>query len=96
MKKSILMLLIGGAVVFMSFKVNEKLQNKPQKIYRQGNSKIIVWENKSSDNKTWLNYQVEKEYEKNGETKYTKNFNEKELLDLKVALDKAIAELEKK
>ena len=93
MKKSILMLFIGGAVVFMSFKVNEKLQNKPQKIYRQGNSKIIVWENKTAENKTWLNYQVEKEYEKNGEIKNSNSFTQKELKDLKIALDSLINDL---
>ena len=68
--------------------------NKPLKIYREGNSKIVVWENKGQDDKIWLNYQVEKEYKKDEEIKYSNKFNEKELLDLKKALDQAVADIQ--
>lgn len=51
MRKSILLLFTGGAIVFTSFKINEKLQNKPIKIYREGNTKIVVWENQTADQK---------------------------------------------
>jgi hypothetical protein len=96
MRKSILLLLAGATFGIMSFKIHESFQNKPAKIYRKGNSKIVVWDNKGADEKMWKSYQVEKEYTKDDETKYTNKFNEKELLDLKVALDEAIAELETK
>jgi hypothetical protein len=94
MKKSILLLLTGATLGIMSFKIHESYQNKPAKIYRKGNSKIVVWENKGADDKIWKNYQVEKEYTKNDEVKYSNSFNEKELLDLKVALDQAIADIQ--
>lgn len=95
MKKSIILLLIGVSLGVMGFKIQEKIQNKPVKIYQKGKSKIVVWENKGADEKTWKNYQVEKEYFKNDEVKYSNSFNEKELLDLKEILDEAILEIQK-
>lgn len=94
MKKNVLLILTGGALFIMGFKIQEKLGNKPFKIYQEGKSKVVVWENKTD--KVWYNYQVEKEYKNGSETKYTNSFNETELQDLKVALDKAILDIQKK
>lgn len=80
-------------MVFMGFKIQEKPVNKPFKIYREGNSKVVVWENKTSDNQVWYNYQVEKEYKKGEEIKYSNSFNESELKDLKIVLDKVLQDI---
>ncbi len=66
-------------------------KQKPLATYQVGSAKVIVWENKG-DNGTWKNFQVEKAYKKDGKWKTTNSFNEKELLELKSAIDKAIAE----
>lgn len=93
-------LMIIGAVAFgfgiSSFVYEMKQGNKPFKIYREGNSKIVVWENKGQDDKIWYNYQVEKEYKKDDEIKYSNKFNEKELIDLKKVLDQAVTEIQTK
>lgn len=93
MKKAVILLLSGFALGIVSFKTYEKIQNKPLKIYREGDSKVVVWENIKDDNTTWKSYQVEKEYKKDGVSKYTNSFNEKELIDLKKALNDAIADI---
>ena len=90
--KIVIAIIIGFGLA--SFVYEIKLGNKPKKIYREGNSKIVVWENYGKDSTIWLNYQVEKEYEKDGEKKYINKFNEKELIDLKKILDQVITELE--
>ena len=66
-------------------------KQKPLATYQVGSAKVVVWENKG-DKGTWKNFQVEKTYQKDGKWKTTNSFNEKELLELKSAIDKAIAE----
>jgi len=66
-------------------------KQKPSAVYQVGAAKITVWENKRPDGTTWKNYVVEKEYRKNGEWRTSKSFDEGELLELKSAIDKAIA-----
>jgi hypothetical protein len=66
-------------------------KQKPKATYQVGSAKVIVWENKG-DNGTRKNFQVEKVYQKDGKWKTSTSFNETELLELKAALDKAIAE----
>jgi hypothetical protein len=66
-------------------------KQKPIATYKVGSAKVVVWENKG-DKGTWKNFQVEKIYQKDGKWKTTNSFNEKELLELKAALDRAIAE----
>ena len=66
-------------------------KQKPLATYQVGSAKVVVWENKGKDG-TWKNFQVEKVYQKDGKWKTTNSFNEKELLELKSAIDKAIAE----
>jgi len=54
---------------------------------------VTVWEDKKKDGTTWKNFKVEKVYKtKDGQWKTTSSFNDKELLELKAAIDKAIAE----
>ncbi len=67
-------------------------KKKPKAVYENGSAKITVWENKSHYGKAWLNFRVEKVYQKSGETKSTNSFNEKELLELKSLLEKVIVE----
>ncbi len=66
-------------------------KQKPLATYKVGAAKVVVWENKGKDG-TWKNFQIEKVYQKDGKWKTTNSFNEKELLELKSAIDKAIAE----
>ena len=66
-------------------------KQKPLATYQVGSAKVVVWENKGKDG-TWKNFQIEKVYQKDGKWKTTNSFNEKELLELKSAIDKAIAE----
>ena len=63
---------------------------KPKATYQTGKAKVIVWENKGK-NGIWKNFEIEKEYKKGGKWMTSNNFNEKELLDLRDAIDKAIA-----
>ena len=66
-------------------------KQRPIATYKVGSAKVIVWENKGEKG-TWKNFQVEKIYQKDGKWKTTNSFNEKELLELKAAIDRAIAE----
>ena len=63
---------------------------KPKATYQTGKAKVIVWENKGK-NGIWKNFEIEKEYKKGGKWMTSNNFNEKELLDLRDAIDKAEA-----
>jgi hypothetical protein len=67
-------------------------KQKPKAVYQVGAAKVVVWENKREDGITWLNFQVEKVYKKEDEWHTTNSFNANELLELRAALDKAIAE----
>ena len=73
-----------------STKTNQAKQ-KPIATYQVGTAKVTVWENQGKDG-TWKNFKVEKIYKKDGQWMTTDTFNEKELLELKAAIDKAIAE----
>lgn len=66
-------------------------KQKPSAVYQVGAAKITVWENKRPDGSTWKNFVVEKVYRKNGEWHTAKSFDEGELLELRAAIDKAIA-----
>ncbi len=70
--------------------VNEKGKDKPKAVYQIGKAKITVWENKGK-NGTWKNFEIECVYKKGGKWMTSDHFNEKELLDLKSAIEKAIA-----
>ena len=69
-----------------------KKTNKPIAIYKVGDSKVVVWENITADGRTWKTFQIEKNYLKDDEWKTTNSFNDKELLELKEAINKAISE----
>jgi hypothetical protein len=66
-------------------------KQKPKATYQVGAAKVTVWENQGQ-NGTWKNFEVEKVYKKDGKWLTSDHFNEKELLELKAAVDKAIAE----
>lgn len=70
-------------------------KKKPSATYQVGAARITVWENKTKYN-TYRNFMVEKIYTKNGEERKTKNFDERELFELKEVIDQAIAEERKK
>jgi len=67
-------------------------RQKPKATYKVGRAQVTVWVNKSSDGTTWKTYKIEKLYKKDDKWLTTNYFNEKELLELKAALDKAISE----
>lgn len=93
--KILLAVLVGFGISSFVYELKQE-SNKPIKVYQEGSSFITVWENKGENDKPWENYQVQKEYEKNGEKKKSSSFNEKELRDLKKILDQAIIDLETK
>jgi len=72
--------------------VKNQINEKPKSTYQVGSSKVVVWENKSSDGKTWKSFKVEKIYKKDEKWESTNNFKEEDLLNLKAALDKTINE----
>jgi hypothetical protein len=94
MKKSLILVVLLSAIIGLTSFVQEKDQqdNKPKATYQVGSSRVVVWENKKSDGTTWKNFQVEKIYKKGEDWASTNSFNEKELFELKAALDKAISE----
>jgi maltose-binding protein MalE len=88
-------LLVAGCAVTsiaqQAAAVEAPAKQKPSATYQVGSAKITVWENKRPDGSTWKNFVVEKVYRKNGEWHTAKSFDEGELLELKAAVDKAIA-----
>lgn len=67
------------------------VKQRPLATYQVGSAKVIVWENQGEKG-TWKNFELEKVYLKDGKWKTTNSFNSSELLELKAAIDKAIAE----
>lgn len=80
------------AVFALTSFAQDSEKQKPKATYQVGAAKVVVWENKREDGTTWKNFKVEKVYKKGDEWKTTNSFDEKELLELKAALDKAISE----
>jgi hypothetical protein len=71
----------------------KKESHKPKATYQIGSAKITVWENKRTGKQGDFiakDFKVEKIYKKGNEWKSTNYFNERELLELKAAIDKAI------
>jgi len=52
---------------------------------------VTVWENEGEYG-TWKNFEIEKLYKKDDKWLTTNSFNERELLQLRAAIDKAIDE----
>ncbi len=72
---------------------SENEKQKPIATYRAGPSKVIVWENERDDGTTWKNFVIEKIYKKeDGKWAASNSFTERELLQLRAAIDKAISE----
>jgi len=64
---------------------------KPKATYRVGAAVVTVWENEGEYG-TWKNFEIEKLYKKDDKWLTTNSFNERELLQLRAAIDKAIDE----
>jgi hypothetical protein len=88
----VLALILGFGI--SSFVYELKKGNPPVKVYREGDAIINVWENKNQEGKTYYSYQVQKEYVKDGEKKYTPNFYKNEVKDLKKVVDQLIIDIE--
>lgn len=84
-------LLVIGWAVTAAAQTETPAKQKPSATYQVGSAKITVWENKRPDGSSWKSFTVEKVYRKNGEWHTAKSFDEGELLELKAAIDKAIA-----
>lgn len=91
MKKIFITSLLLACFAITSHAQDTTATKKPKATYKVGAAKVTVWENKGKDG-TWKNFKVEKVYQKDGKWVATSTFNEKELLELKAALDKAIAD----
>jgi hypothetical protein len=95
MKKIVLTAFLLGCFAGTSFLQDttkaEQEKQKPRATYQVGAAKVTVWENEGKYG-TWKNFQVEKVYKKGDEWLTTNSFDEKELLQLKAAIDKAISE----
>ena len=68
------------------------LGDKPKAEYKVGAAKVIVWENMGTDGSTWKNFIVEKLYKLDDVWKTSNSFNERELLQLKEAIEQVIEE----
>lgn len=95
MKKPLLMLMLASVLALAATAQQNNTaseKKKPKATYQIGSVKVTVWENKGLDDNTWKNFVVEKTFKKNDQWKSTNSYNEKELLQLKAVIDKAISE----
>ena len=90
--KIIVALLLG--FVISSFVYELKKGNPPVKVYREGDAIINVWEGKNQEGKSYFSYQVQKEYLKEGEKKYSSTFFKNEVKDLKKVVDQLQTDIE--
>ncbi len=96
--KKVAMTVFAIAVFAMTSFAQDKQDSekqKPKATYQVGSAKVTVWENTRQGKHgefTTKNFEVEKVYKKGEEWKTTNSFDEKELLELKAAIDKAISE----
>ena len=93
MKKRIAITFLFMCFTLSSFSQDtlKTTKHKPKATYQVGYSKVKVWEYKS-ENGTWKSFQVENIYKKDGEWQISNSYNATELLELKAAIEKAIAE----
>lgn len=72
----------------------ETEKKKPLADYREGKAKITVWENegtsKSGQPFKIKSYQISKNYKVGDEWKQSDSFSRQELMQLRVAIDKAL------
>jgi len=85
------MLLVCFALINFSQDTTRTNQQKPKATYQVGAAKVTVWENEGEYG-PWKNFQIEKIYKKDDQWMTTNSFNERELLQLRAAIDKAISE----
>jgi hypothetical protein len=67
-------------------------KKKPKATYQIGSARVTVWVNKRKDGTSWKNFEIDNVYQKDGKWQTSNHFDESELLELKSAIDKAIAE----
>ena len=95
MKKATVMILLFACLALTIFPQDttktKQDKQKPLATYQVGPAKVTVWENKGKYG-TWKNFRVEKVYKKGNKWLTTNSFDEKELLQLKATIDKAIIE----
>jgi len=96
MKTLLTIILMTFAIVSYSQSVDSvqttNKRQRPKATYKVGSAKVTVWVNKGSDGTTWKNFKIERIYKKDDKWLTTNYFTEKELLELRAALDKAISE----
>jgi hypothetical protein len=87
---TILLLFIASTSYSQDTIKANKTNNKPKVTYQVGSAKIAVWENPGEQG-IRKNFKVERVYRNAGKWMTSNYFNEKELLELKAVIDKAIA-----
>ncbi len=88
------LLIIFSLIVVYQFTAYSQ-DNKPKATYQVGVAKVTVWENEREGKYGKFiakSFKVEKIYKKDNQWESTDNFNLKELLQLRAAIDKAIDE----
>lgn len=84
--------LLAGIVLTSFVNSADQSGNKPIAVYQVGKSKVVVWENKTSDGSTWKNFEIEKIYKKGDSWAATNSFNNTELLELRAAIGEEVVE----
>ena len=72
--------------------VPQQESKKPRSTYTKSNLKVVVWENKGKDDKTFTNYNLEKFYkDSNGDWATTGSFSKQDLYKLRSLLDEVLS-----
>lgn len=91
MQKKILISFLLSCFVVLAYSQDTTKTKKPKATYIVGAAKVTVWEN-TGKNGMWKNFKVEKIYKKDDKWMASSYFYNNELLELRAAIDKAIAE----
>ncbi len=83
--------IIFVSLLFFCFAFKGFVQQKPKAVYKVGPARVVVWLSKNKDGEIGRDFKVEKEYVQAGQVKTTDHFNERELMQLKSAIDKALS-----
>ena len=89
---TVIIILFCIALTAFAREKQDSTKHKPKATYQVGAVFVTVWENKNPDGSSWKSFKVEKRYKKGDQWKSSNSFNEKELLELKSAIDKTIGE----
>jgi len=95
MKKAAFTVLLLACFALINFSQDttraDQEKQKSKATYRVGAAVVTVWENEGEYG-PWKNFEIEKIYKKDDQWLTTNSFNQRELLQLKAAIDKAISE----